>query len=302
MGGAPKGLLAAPDGTGPLVARTAGLARALGCTVVLVGARPEYTALGIPMIEDAMLDRGPLGGLVALLEAAGDHVAIALACDLPRVERAVLAALIDAPQGAPIVAPRRDERWEPLFARYDPPRVLPSARARLANDELALQGLLDAVGCAALALGEHDARSLSDWDTLIDVALARVYRFEDAGAPLDLVPLAGRRALDRVGRKVSLEAWRRMSLDARAAIVCAGAAERVDPAAVNAALTTVESVPIDAAPEPDARAAPGGLVIDPERWAELRALDRWVLASLLMRGRSETLRAALVELGLSRNA
>jgi molybdopterin-guanine dinucleotide biosynthesis protein A len=170
MGGLAKGLLAAPDGTGSLVARSASLARDLGLEVVLVGEHAAYADLGLPMLADAPPGIGPLGGLLALLEHAGSRSAVALACDLPFVDRATLERVATSPSTAAAIAPRREGRWEPLLCRYDPARVLPVARTRLAGGALALQGLLDAVGADALSLGDADPRVLSDWDTPDDVA------------------------------------------------------------------------------------------------------------------------------------
>lgn len=171
MGGVAKGLLAAPDGTGSLASRSIAIARALGLEVVLVGEHPAYAPLGLPMIADAEAGQGPLGGLVALLERAGARAVIALACDLPFVERSFLERLVTATSDAAALAPRRGGGpWEPLFARYDAVRALPVARARLSRRELSLQGLLDALGADALSLDAAHERMLTDWDTPEDVA------------------------------------------------------------------------------------------------------------------------------------
>lgn len=170
MGGIAKGLLAAPDGTGSLVARSAAVARSLGLEVVLVGAHPAYAGLGLPVVADAEVGAGPLGGLVALLAHAGARPVIALACDLPFVERSLLERLASEVTEAAVLAPRRAERWEPLAARYDAARVLPIARAHLARRELSLQRLLDAAGADALSLDDAGERSLADWDSPEDVA------------------------------------------------------------------------------------------------------------------------------------
>lgn len=167
MGGAPKGLLPAPDGEGSLVTRLAGIARSCGLDVVLVGAHPAYAALGLETIPDAAPDVGPLGGLVALLAHAGARPGIALACDLPFVDGALLRRLVDEAPAAPALAPRRDGRWEPLAARYDAARVLPTARRRLAAGALGLQGLLDELGAEAMTV--RDAGLLDDWDRPEDV-------------------------------------------------------------------------------------------------------------------------------------
>ncbi len=167
MNGVPKGLLRAPDGE-TIVAHVARAMRDAGLEPVLVGKRAEYEGVGVRSIADAA-DAGPLGGLVALLDAARGEPVVAIACDMPYVSAELVRKLATAPD-APVVAPRRDGRWEPLFARYDASRVLDVAKARCARGELALQGLLDQVGARVLDLDADEAARLADWDRPEDVA------------------------------------------------------------------------------------------------------------------------------------
>ena len=164
MEGFPKPLLRDASGE-TLLARTLRIVRDAGLEPVLVGKHP---AIDIASIADVAAECGPLGGLVALLEHAA--VAVAVACDMPWIDAASLRAL--AARAGPIVAARRDGRWEPLFARYEAARVLPIARARLAKGQLALQGLLDAVGAVPFA----DACILHDVDTVLDASRAGLLR------------------------------------------------------------------------------------------------------------------------------
>lgn len=127
-----------------------------------------------------------------------------------------------------------------------------------------------------------------------------VYRFEAIGDQLELVPLAGRRALDRAGRKVGLSAWQAMPLPRRAEIVEAGASDGVDLDAVVRALEGVASAPMEAEPEPDPATVPEAVArlgVDAVRWRALGGLDRWALASLVRRGKDDAARALLAELG-----
>lgn len=165
--GRTKALLAAPEGV-TLVERQVRLARAIGAEVVLVGRRDDVPAIA-PVLDDARVDAGPLGGLVSLLTHAGERPAIALACDMPFVSEDLLARLAEAPP-ALVLAPRREGRWEPLCARYDASRVLPVARETLARGALAMQGLLDALGAVELVLEPGEASLLDDWDTPTDVS------------------------------------------------------------------------------------------------------------------------------------
>jgi len=166
MKGAAKGLLRAPSGD-TIVEHLARAMREAGLEPVLVGRRGEYATMGLRVIEDAA-NAGPIGGLVALLDAANGERVVAIACDMPFVTADLVEKLVHAP-GAPIVAPKREGRWEPLFARYDSGRVLGIASDRCARGELALQGLLDAAGAVELDLDEEDAKKLADWDSPEDI-------------------------------------------------------------------------------------------------------------------------------------
>jgi cyclic pyranopterin phosphate synthase len=114
-----------------------------------------------------------------------------------------------------------------------------------------------------------------------------VYAFEEIDENVSLMPLAARRVLDAVGRKLSLEAWLSLPVGDRRQIVMAGAGERVDASVctlIEAATPRPSSVP--PVPEPDAGAVPPAVAaslgptrqIDDQRWRLLRPLDRYVLA------------------------
>ncbi len=178
MGGHPKGLLTAPRasdeaGERTLVERLVSECKlALGdVPILLVGRRPEYAELELPTLPDARAERGPLGGLVALLDHARENgldAVLCLACDMPYVNAPLIARLAaEAPESA-ACAPRTDGFWQPLCARYAA-RALPEARAALDAGRLSLQKLLAELAAHELSLGEGDAESLRDWDSPEDV-------------------------------------------------------------------------------------------------------------------------------------
>lgn len=168
MGGRAKGLLRAPDGH-TIVERWCAVLEASGIrNVVLVGARAAYASLPLERIDDQPAGIGPLGGLIALLGHAGEAFAFALACDMPFVSEALVRRLISAGDAA-VVAPRRDQRWEPLFARYDSQRVLAVARRRAGEGAHSLQRLLEEVRAAELPMHAYEMSQLRDWDTPEDI-------------------------------------------------------------------------------------------------------------------------------------
>lgn len=167
MGGAPKGLLPAPDGTGSLVERLARVAHQAVpfARVLLVGEAAPYAHLGLPTLADAVTGAGPIGGLLALLEA-GEPRIIALSCDLPYLEPALVERLLHhAPERA-AVAPRLDGRWEPLCARYDAADSSAAVRAALSASERSLQRVFGRLGERAeeLPLAPGEREQLRDWD------------------------------------------------------------------------------------------------------------------------------------------
>lgn len=175
LGGFPKGLLCAPDTGEPIVRRLARICgEALpGCRVSLVGSSAHYDALGLPAIADEPRGIGPIGGLVALLEHAtrDGRDAIALAADLPFVSPELVVRLAEhAPESA-AVAPRTDDFWQPLFARYRSPIALESATRVVASGGRALHRVLDDLGpeVAPLPLTPSEAPLLRDWDTADDL-------------------------------------------------------------------------------------------------------------------------------------
>ena len=166
MGGRAKGLLRPPSGGASIVHRWVAMLQALRVPHVLVGRRAEYASFG-EAIDDDPPGIGPIGGLNALVKRAERGVVLALACDMPLVDEALLRRLIDAPPHA-IVAPRREGRWEPLFARYDVPTMIRTLPERIARGDHRLQGLLDE-HAVELETNEAEDAQLADWDEPGDV-------------------------------------------------------------------------------------------------------------------------------------
>jgi cyclic pyranopterin phosphate synthase len=115
-----------------------------------------------------------------------------------------------------------------------------------------------------------------------------IYRFEELDETLDLLPLAARRALDRAGCKVSLEAWRAAPLALRRTVTAAGAEAHVDSDGLRRVLSegAVAFERIDGPDEPPADRVPPDLagVVGPsvrdETWSSLSPLDRYAIAKI----------------------
>jgi cyclic pyranopterin phosphate synthase len=116
-----------------------------------------------------------------------------------------------------------------------------------------------------------------------------VYAFEAIDDDLPFLPLGARRVLDRLGRKMSLQAWLSLPLEDRRRLVVAGHEAQVDPGG-QAVIDAARPVPLHVAalPDPDETAPPPALLrallaskpprtLELARWRSMRALDRYAL-------------------------
>jgi cyclic pyranopterin phosphate synthase len=130
-----------------------------------------------------------------------------------------------------------------------------------------------------------------------------VFRFEDIDESLPLLPLSARRALDVAGRRLSLAAWQKMTMEPRSTMVEQGAAATVDVAAVRAAVVGADP-PADEMEGADDTLSerPTALegTVTHERWLELSKLERFALRHLIRRNKPQRLREALAEIAPNR--
>lgn len=124
-------------GPGTLLERAVELVEPLVGEVVLAcGPEPRYGELGRRLALDGIPDGGPLTGLAAGLAAARTEWVLALACDMPGLERGLLEGLLAAAaEGVDVVAFADGRGDEPLCALYRPKSALPRVWAALAAGE-----------------------------------------------------------------------------------------------------------------------------------------------------------------------
>ena len=163
LGGATKPLL---ELDGRAVAdRQLAVLRPLFPRLLVVANDPApWRTRDVEVIPDRVAGAGPLAGIAAALEAAGDAEAVVcLAGDLPFLSPALLTALRDRAPQADALAPRPAGRAEPLCARYAV-RARAVVDARLAGGQLALHELLAELATVWLddgALAALDPEGLS---------------------------------------------------------------------------------------------------------------------------------------------
>jgi molybdopterin-guanine dinucleotide biosynthesis protein A len=103
-----------------LLAHCVSSLRTLTSEIVVVADRADrYTLPGCRMAADLFPDAGPVGGIVTGLTALGEGRHIAVACDMPYLQPALLNLLLDAATEAwDAIVPEVAGRPEPLCAVY----------------------------------------------------------------------------------------------------------------------------------------------------------------------------------------
>jgi molybdopterin-guanine dinucleotide biosynthesis protein A len=115
--GRDKALL--PWAGGTLLDHAIGRLRAVGADVrLLSGEEPRYLDRGLPVHTDTTPGAGPLGGLLAALNAAAPRAVLLLAVDMPFVTPELLRSLQDALAGHDAAVPVIGAAAEPLCAAY----------------------------------------------------------------------------------------------------------------------------------------------------------------------------------------
>jgi molybdopterin-guanine dinucleotide biosynthesis protein A len=150
--------------------------RSVACRIAVVGGQPGYLdEFDVPCVPDAVTGRGPLGGIYTALLESRTEFSLVLGCDLPFVNRNLLAGLMlrAKADGSDVTVPRSpDGRLQPLCAVYRR-RALYAVRTRLALGLNKTSGFFPMVRCAVIP-----------WRELADAGV-RALVFDNMNTPED---------------------------------------------------------------------------------------------------------------------
>ncbi|HUX46954.1 MAG TPA: molybdenum cofactor guanylyltransferase [Desulfosporosinus sp.] len=115
----------------PLVKRSLAVLQAVFAEVLISSNNPElYARYEVPVIQDEILNRGPLEGLYQGLKAATYDKVFFVACDMPFLEAGLIRFLAKWVPEYDIVVPRLQSGPHPLHAFYHR-RCLPAIKRNL---------------------------------------------------------------------------------------------------------------------------------------------------------------------------
>jgi molybdopterin-guanine dinucleotide biosynthesis protein A len=103
----------------PIIQRIVECVSSLNLPVFMVANEPEkYAAYGLPIFPDAITGVGPLGGLFTALSHSTTDYTLCVACDMPFLNRELLAYLIGLADQVDAVVPLVNGYPEALHAVY----------------------------------------------------------------------------------------------------------------------------------------------------------------------------------------
>lgn len=168
MGGADKGQLLVSGAT--IIERQLAVLRPLATDIMLIDRDRRHTApAAARVVGDLVPDSGALGGIYTALESSmTDHVVV-VACDMPFLTTAFIAAMIEEAETADVVIPR-DGRGRHALCGVFHRRIAPTLRARIDQGRLrideALAGLVvHEINAELLATLDRDGRLLVNVNT-----------------------------------------------------------------------------------------------------------------------------------------
>lgn len=166
--GRDKALL--PWKSGVLAEEMAAKAAAVTEHIALVGDPTRYAHLNLPCIPDLRPGLGPLSGIEAALASGRGELNLILACDMPGIEDAHLARLVNRARQSPahcVATVDPSGRLHPLCAVYHRD-ALPQVRRALDEGRLKLMDLVDDLQAEVISVPKvvPNLNSSAEWEAL----------------------------------------------------------------------------------------------------------------------------------------
>lgn len=112
-------------------------------TLVSSNHASAHAFLGVPVVMDEAVGKGPLMGIVSALKASPDEINFVTACDTPEVDIDLMRAMVHQARAWDAVVPRTElGRSEPLFAVYNK-SVLPAFEHLLSSGNYRMTDALE---------------------------------------------------------------------------------------------------------------------------------------------------------------
>lgn len=114
-------------------------------TLITTNHPDSYAFLGLPLLGDDEPGAGALPGLQTALRGANGEYVLVVAVDMPFLNRGLLQHIVDQREGADVVVPKWDGRFQPTHALYRREACLAAVGNALAKNRRRMIGFYDDV-------------------------------------------------------------------------------------------------------------------------------------------------------------
>lgn len=125
----------------PMISHIINTICAVPLNVSLISGNPDYGQFDLPLYEDSIKDKGPMGGLMTALENSSVPYVLLMGCDMPFINREVIYHLIDSGKKGKITVSETNGYTNPLFAIY-PKSILAELKMHVEKNHLKLQDFI----------------------------------------------------------------------------------------------------------------------------------------------------------------
>lgn len=131
------------EGGPPLIVRIIELLRPLFSeTLIIANNRNAYIDYGLPVVEDLIEGKGPLGGIFTGLCLSTSKYNFVVGCDMPFIEQSLIKFMLEGCEDYDVVIPEIGGEVEPLLALYSK-NCIPVIFEHLRRDNLKIREILE---------------------------------------------------------------------------------------------------------------------------------------------------------------
>ena len=139
----------------PLIGHMIDKVKTITNNIIIITSNPAYLQFGYPCIDDAMKDKGPLGGIYTGLVNSSTQKNLLLGCDMPFLSEKLLAELINNCADENVLLTEHKGLAEPLCSVYDK-QCATHIRSLLEQNQLKITDALEGLKTRVISFDKEE--------------------------------------------------------------------------------------------------------------------------------------------------
>lgn len=152
----------------PMIQHIISTVSKLTTNILIVANNLDYQKFGLPVFEDHVKDKGPLGGFVTGLSASNTDLNWIISCDTPYVSVDLLSTLMSNLKNVDAVVPTKDDKLHPLIAAYHK-ATLPHFEKELELNHLKMMTVISQIHVLFMNANQFDVINFKNLNSKEDI-------------------------------------------------------------------------------------------------------------------------------------